>query len=207
MLVDWRYYGKTKLSDDFWLLVESLNEMGRRWAGSGDITETKGAQGIALRYAAALRSLRDHCLQDELFLPDFNGYTQELEYQGYVGDSTQPSSGKTPTALSSMEQGQRHPRVTADWPRPNHSNLESRLSYAGTQSVEARRFGNPALMMNSGPVYFGHENSSTSQGQQGMVNLESEMTGDVGEFLMHLDRVIAYDDGSLFTTNLEQPGW
>lgn len=200
MLVDWKYYGKKKLSDDFWLIIESLIDMGQRW--NGKCTATEGNQVTAMRYVTELRRLRELCLQHEAFQPDFNDYTQGVNLPENAGYDAHTPSGAT---LAGLQNEQAHPRLTMDWVGPAET---QRLFHTGpTPAGAAKHVGEHALFMEPGTVYFGNDEASASQEQQELGALNSEVPEGVGDFLMHLDRVIAYDDGSLFTTNLDQSGW
>ncbi|KAF6818089.1 hypothetical protein CPLU01_13410 [Colletotrichum plurivorum] len=79
LLVHWRYYD-ADLVPDFWLLVEGLEEMARRWAGP--ILRERHAQCLAGKYAAQLRDLHSRCETDPQFAVDVLGYSSGITGQG-----------------------------------------------------------------------------------------------------------------------------
>ena len=108
----WRYYG-TELAAEFWLLVECLDEMSKRWAGS---TKGLGAgPDLAGKYASQLRVLHEKCSEDSAFSMDVLGYVadgfpeqsaqnQPKEPQGSSGEHGMPTAiPPQPAAVSSLD--------------------------------------------------------------------------------------------------------
>ncbi|KAL0934776.1 uncharacterized protein CTRU02_209367 [Colletotrichum truncatum] len=79
LLVHWRYY-EADLVPEFWLLVEGLEEMAKRWVGP--ILREKHAQCLAGKYAAQLRELHQKCEADSRYSVDVLGYSSGISGQG-----------------------------------------------------------------------------------------------------------------------------
>ncbi|GJC84374.1 hypothetical protein ColLi_07212 [Colletotrichum liriopes] len=79
LLVHWRYYD-AELAHEFWILVESMEEMAKRWVGP--ILREKHAQCLAGKYAAQLRELHRKCEADPQFNVDVLGYSSSISGQG-----------------------------------------------------------------------------------------------------------------------------
>ncbi|KAK0368872.1 hypothetical protein CLIM01_13767 [Colletotrichum limetticola] len=79
LLVHWRYYD-AELAPEFWILVESMEEMAKRWVGP--ILKEKHAQCLAGKYAAQLRDLHRKCQADPQFTVDVLGYSSGVGGQG-----------------------------------------------------------------------------------------------------------------------------
>ncbi|OLN92832.1 putative transcriptional regulatory protein C530.05-like protein 11 [Colletotrichum chlorophyti] len=80
LLVHWRYSADAELAPEFWTLVESLEEMAKRWVGP--ILREKHSQCLAGKYAAQLRELRQKCETDPHFSVDVLGYSSGISGQG-----------------------------------------------------------------------------------------------------------------------------
>lgn len=80
LLVHWRYYG-SDLPQEFWLLVEGLDEMAKRWLGTGEgrpgwsAGRREGQRCLAETYADHLRDLHQRCVADTNFSVDVLGYS------------------------------------------------------------------------------------------------------------------------------------
>ncbi|OBS23953.1 hypothetical protein FPOA_04501 [Fusarium poae] len=74
LLVHWRYY-KTVLAHEFWVLVESLDDFAKRWAGP--ISKDKSKISLAGRYSSQLRALYQKCTENPDHCPDVVGYSTD----------------------------------------------------------------------------------------------------------------------------------
>ncbi|KAK7219937.1 hypothetical protein V2G26_007940 [Clonostachys chloroleuca] len=72
LLVHWRHYN-TELLPEFWVLVDSLEEMARRWAGP--ILGHKASVSLAGKYASQLRMLHSRSEADPRLVIDVLGYS------------------------------------------------------------------------------------------------------------------------------------
>ncbi|KAK1994620.1 hypothetical protein LX36DRAFT_641127 [Colletotrichum falcatum] len=79
LLVHWRYYD-AELAPEFWILVESMEEMARRWVGP--VLREKHPQCLSGKYAAQLRELHRKCEADPQFNVDVLGYSSGINSQG-----------------------------------------------------------------------------------------------------------------------------
>lgn len=102
--VHWRYY-KTTLAPDFWLLVDCLDAMSKRWAGS--LPREGGKLDLARKYNSQLRALHTRCSGDPGFSLDVLGYstdgfpdetTRTQRAAGVEGDKSRQENGISPTA-------------------------------------------------------------------------------------------------------------
>lgn len=72
--VHWRYYN-TELAREFWLLVECLDDMSKRWAGTVGGLET--GSDLAAKYSSQLRALHCRCNENADFSLDALGYATD----------------------------------------------------------------------------------------------------------------------------------
>ena len=72
ILVHWRHY-RTHLAPEFWILVDALDDMARRWAGP--LLAHRAAQSLAGKYAEQLRLLHAQCEADPQLVIDVLGYS------------------------------------------------------------------------------------------------------------------------------------
>ncbi|KAK2060415.1 hypothetical protein LY76DRAFT_682747 [Colletotrichum caudatum] len=79
LLVHWRYYD-AELAPEFWILVESLEEMARRWVGPA--LREKHGHCLAGKYSAQLCDLHRKCEADPQFNVDVLGYSSGISSQG-----------------------------------------------------------------------------------------------------------------------------
>lgn len=88
LLVHWRYYG-SDLPQEFWLLVEGLDEMAKRWLGTGESRPgcSAGRQErrrcLAETYADHLRDLHQRCVADANFSVDVLGYSTVISNHSF----------------------------------------------------------------------------------------------------------------------------
>ncbi|TEA18605.1 putative transcriptional regulatory protein [Colletotrichum sidae] len=90
LLVHWRYY-EADLIPEFWLLVEGLEEMAKRWVGP--VLGEKRTYCLAGKYAAQLRELRHKCETDSHFAVDVLGYSSGISGQGCSPSAQTPGFG------------------------------------------------------------------------------------------------------------------
>nr|CEG04792.1 unnamed protein product [Fusarium clavum] len=80
-LVHWRYY-KTTLAPEFWVLVESLDDFAKRWAGP--VFKAKGKSSLAAKYSSQLRALFQKCTEN----PDYSPVVTHVPDQAPQGTDT-----------------------------------------------------------------------------------------------------------------------
>lgn len=72
--VHWRYYN-TELASEFWLLVDCLDDMSKRWSGTISGIETRC--DLAAKYSSQLRTIHHKCTESADFSPDALGYAAD----------------------------------------------------------------------------------------------------------------------------------
>jgi hypothetical protein len=80
--VHWRYYN-SELLPEFWSLVESLENMSRRWVGPG--RHHLAESSLAGKYGRQLRQLHQRCVANPDFRIDVLGYSTSITNQGSDG--------------------------------------------------------------------------------------------------------------------------
>lgn len=150
LLAHWRYIPGNVLPPEFWVLLQSLEDMSRRWFAFAE-TPVPGQQDLFTKYASRLKELYDRCATDENYQINITGYTHDINHQ-HQGVGTAESY--------------------ASWPQ--HSELVT------SQEINLP-LGNPpdSADFNTIPQIMLDQN------------------------FMELDRVIAFDDGSMFTAAFE----
>lgn len=137
--VHWRYYN-TELARELWYLIESLEEMARRWRGSASLNSPQ-RRCLASTYADHLRDLHRRCLA----APNFN--VDVLAYSTVISNHNTPSSaGSAGSNRSPLAQNhQQHPESAMK--SVSNSNIPQEigqiLSQPGTQWCHAEDFVNP----------------------------------------------------------------
>ncbi|CAG7554975.1 unnamed protein product [Fusarium equiseti] len=81
LLVHWRYY-KTTLAPEFWVLVESLDDFAKRWAGP--VFKAKEKSSLAAKYSSQLRALFQRCTEN----PDYSPVVTHVPDQAPQGTDT-----------------------------------------------------------------------------------------------------------------------
>ncbi|KAM5377893.1 hypothetical protein ACJZ2D_004797 [Fusarium nematophilum] len=177
LLVHWRYY-RTELSSEFWLLVDSLDEMAKRWAGP--ILKEKDRSSLAGKYSAQLRALQAKCEAR----PDFS-----VDVLGYSTDGLSDHTASPPTADANASAGD----VQDQSFRQSGQYQDS--SIAGPQGVESTAnnaqqsmlAGQLNSMIQVSPTYQALEHHSPDE-------LSAISTVLMDQGFMQLDRVISFDD-------------
>lgn len=107
LLVHWRYYGH-ELPQALWLLVDSLDEMAKRWRGPlQNRSPASSSSGqcqhpcLAETYAAHLRDLHQRCVVDPNFSVDVLGYSTVISSKQFRHRQQEPPTRYTQTFGSS----------------------------------------------------------------------------------------------------------
>lgn len=172
--VHWRYYAE--LAPEFWLLVECLDDMSKRWGGSfGRL----GGSDLAGRYAAQLRSLHGKCSGDS----DFS-----LDVLGYVADGFPEHSARHQPKEPNDSNGD-HGVPTAIPPRAAPaSNVEPIRDRPGDPRGPISAVGLSSMLQTS-PTSNHFEQHSQDE-------LSAISTALMDQDFTQLDRVISFDDMS-----------
>jgi hypothetical protein len=171
LLLYWRYSSIDCLSPEFWLLIQSLEAMSKRWAG------LVGPQdNLASKYSATLIQLHAQCTQDESFAISIPAYTTEVKH------SKVPL--QTPSGGLDRRQWLRNEA-------PNVPSPQLRTTYSATELVSQYT----PVNISSNAISLGHstEPYSGGSGSGGELGMISQMLFDAQ--FADMDRVISFDDG------------
>lgn len=149
LLIHWRYSPSGQLAPEFWALIQSLEELSRRWNGFSD-DSTNAHSNVFKKYMTRLQQLHEHCILDESFQIDPTDYTNDLHRRR--DERTTPSAA-------------------ADWP-----GLAQPLD---TQSLHVVQENWPGDAVFTDP------------------HVDSNFLID--QNFLDMERIIAFDDGSMFT--------
>lgn len=201
-LVHWRYYASNPLGEEFWFLVHSLAELSHRWSSN---SEAAPDTNLAGKYALKLRELHRICAQDESFRLDPMDYTCEIEHGIYktssaasIGNDGSTSASELFNHVGDAEFMTSIPPVTEPAGSSRFSNNvgSSVSNMASLATPLTSTFSDIGMQALRGAV----DDLDTS-GVSSMQNILLD-----GQF-MNLDRVITYDDGSLFAAELNDGSW
>lgn len=205
MLIHWRHDTQNRHLDEFWSLTHSLEEMSRRWNGPSVGPEIQ-RRDLSAKYAWRLRDLHRRCMQDKHFRINVMDYTQEIDhrtsfappqrrYSGGLGMPVCLPPQEPPEAPQSQWQGT---PSTAPAVYNGQAVMESQQAEQHP-SMTYQQYGmGPASLMNQNQGPHGHA------GHDG-----ADMTRQMAtnEYLVDMDRVIAFNDGSLFTVDMANGVW
>ncbi|CAJ0541139.1 Ff.00g079010.m01.CDS01 [Fusarium sp. VM40] len=176
LLLHWRYCA-TALSAEFWLLMQNLELMAKRWAGPHQLGP---GENFASKYQSTLTDLHGRCIQDESFVINPSAYTTEVKPKT-------DQHGMSQNCFSAS--GSSQPQA----PDVNQQNSEA-------QYIQPNAPGNPyftGIATNMVDSQITPRSRSVGSGDLGVI---SQMLLDA-EFL-DMDRVISFDDG-IFGTEQE----
>ncbi|KAH7361319.1 fungal-specific transcription factor domain-containing protein [Pyrenochaeta sp. MPI-SDFR-AT-0127] len=78
LLAHWRYTAGNQLSPEFWSLMQSLEEMSRRWTAYSE--KAPGEQDLFTKYAGRLKELYELCATDESYQINVMDYTNDINH-------------------------------------------------------------------------------------------------------------------------------
>ncbi|KAF3343062.1 hypothetical protein VD0004_g432 [Verticillium dahliae] len=218
LLSKWRYTTREDLAPDFWCLVQSLEEMARRWVGPHGLDN--GRVCLAAKYAQKLTESYHRCVSDEHFRISGLGYTNEIDHsvvrasrdvEGHSGrDQTNGANPMRQLAVPTSHAAQGTsgfrpppppppaaaavPSPTGPGPFPGQPGMALGMA-AGPGGMPTSAMAGSSLggMVRPAPYHRGAEMGGIDQafGNQQYVDM---------------DRVISYDDG-MFGTEYEGGGW
>ena len=190
LLIHWRYYVESQLAPEFWSLTDCLDEVSKRWKGSiwGASTQTLN---LPAKFALKLHELHGRCLNDPGFRIDVAAYTREIDHN--PADQHSASIGTFPysTPNAGVWDNALLPRTPARGNNPINSILAGAPPPASVYvdpEGQARR-------------------GSTTSSMMGMDEFSTIPNAMLDQQFMNLDRIIAFDDGSMFTTELDPKSW
>ena len=182
-----RYYN-TDLAPEFWLLVECLEDMSKRWEGS--VGGVNAGSDLAAKYASRLRALHGKCSEDPHFTLDALGYAtdgfpdqQVRHQQGESHCNIEPRGDGIPVAspldAASVSNHQQALGATPEDPRRPVSGVQL------------------SSMLQPSPTNRHFEHHSQDE-------LAAISTALMDQDFTQLDRVISFDDMS-FTVQVGNP--
>ncbi|KAH8683616.1 fungal-specific transcription factor domain-containing protein [Ilyonectria robusta] len=183
LLLHWRNGSVVGLTAEFWLLVESLKAMSRRWAGTHDAQCLQN--NLAAKYASFLIELHSRCAQDESFSINVPGYTTEVKHSN---TNSQSPIGNPNNSRTSTQQVMFAPQSIATTMTPS--------SYPVQITAPMQSNNIPNLIQ---PDSYHRGSVST-----GDLTAISQMLLD--QQFADMDRIISYDDG-MFVAEYEGGGW
>lgn len=179
--VHWRYY-RTNLAPEFWLLVDCLDAMSRRWAGS--LPRAEGKLDIAAKYSSQLRALHTKCSGDPDFSLDVLGYSTD----GFPDETTRAQRERGAGVDRGSQENGISPRAGFNpAPVPNTEGVEA-------PTGDIQRFVPDSRL--SSILQVSPTNPHLEQHSQD--ELSAISTALMDQDFTQLDRVISFDDDMLF---------
>ncbi|KZL63105.1 fungal specific transcription factor [Colletotrichum incanum] len=191
LLVHWRYYD-AELAHEFWILVESMEEMAKRWVGP--ILREKHAQCLAGKYAAQLRELHRKCEADPQFNVDVLGYSSGISGQGCSSAAQTPDfSHQQGNALFAQHNNRMAPPASSPM-APNQATTVSQSRpppiFTSQQSPGQLRQGSMVGPMGSPMPMAGYTPRDPDAPDE--LSAISHMLMD--QRFIEMDRIISFDD-------------
>ena len=195
LIIHWKYETGNELPDEFWSLVRSLEEMSRRWNGRLDSPPQQ--QDLSTKYAVSLKNLYELCASDDSVRLNVMDYTREISHHPRSRNRSRSQdfvptprpipaqySTKWPCDPSAMPDVV--PGMNATVPFSPHSVL-------GTNLPASLTINTPGAQT----VQNGLESGDFTNIPQMMLD----------HHFINMDRVITFDDGSMFAATLEHNAW
>ncbi|KAM0214428.1 hypothetical protein ACHAPQ_007352 [Fusarium lateritium] len=184
-LVHWRYY-KTELAPEFWVLVDSLDDFAKRWAGP--LVKSKVQTCLAGKYSAQLRALHKRCAESPEYSPDVVGYSTD----GFITQGSGYSPNDQDASLQVF--------------RPNDSVsdlLDPSLATGALNQLDQMQTHIPNHQLNFLPQI-----SPTNQGLEhhSPDELSAISTVLMDQDFMQMDRVISFDDMMFTAQTIDDQG-
>jgi hypothetical protein len=191
LLIYWKNDPLNQHLDDFKSITQSLEEISRRWNGANPNSKPKD---LALKYAAKLKDTYRRCQEDQDFTIIVSDYTQEMQYQSWsFGEDHIPASVTDRRGLHQWT-------TTLELQDPWQSQLLANDTTSNPPRSSPAQYqaasGNQVSM-----------DSTASGNLNNPTGLVSKPFMPVEEYFMDIDRVISFDDGSLFMAGMENGAW
>lgn len=205
LLIHWRYYPEGPLGDEFWFLVQSLEEISRRWTGAADQSDNSPLD-LAAKYASKLQELHQACAADETFRLNVTGYTNEINHgvqtgthNGIEGRLVEVHTPQ-PQADSDVNRWVAYASANNGLRRTSHIN--GNMPPPGVLPSETPASLNQMPVVADGTAIYTNATSGMALGD---LNGMPQMLLD--HHFINMDRVITYDDGAMFSADLDGGGW
>ncbi|KAM0282036.1 hypothetical protein ACHAQH_003242 [Verticillium albo-atrum] len=196
LLVHWRHYD-ADLSPEFWVLVQNLEEMARRWMGH---LREQQAPCLAGKYALQLRDLHSQCESNPDMIFDVLGYSD-----GTLGPS--PAVMDRATPIVRPQEAPRTEKEVSPTYNPFPA-IEVSLQQTGHEAgFTLQRYQDPLTGVGSAktpkPLVSTGLTPRGPEGQPDELSTISHMLMD--QRFLDMDRVISFDD-MMFTAQTASPG-
>lgn len=213
LLLHWQYSSTDSLAPDFWSLVQSLEEMARRWAGPHSLEHDR-IVNLAAKYSQKLTEFHNRCLHDESFRIGVLGYTTDIDHSSSHPTPPPPTltaggreaPREDPTGIDTREQPmmpRSNPEHEAQHPisvgnsglPPNFELVQPPYPPQGVSmnfppAPNAMQAPSPLVPNSNMDRSNSYHRGSTGSGELGAI---SQLLMD--QQFMDMDRVISYDDG------------
>ncbi|UZP36671.1 hypothetical protein NXS19_004487 [Fusarium pseudograminearum] len=187
LLIHWKSDPSNGHLNDFESMTQSLDEMSRRWNGS---RKEGQPMDLAFKYATKLKAMYRRCQENQSFTIIVSDYTQDMECRTW---DHMPASA---TERGKAQQWPNASELQDPWQAQLLAN--STTSYPlGSSPVQYQEAGR-----NQGSM--GSTGSGDLDDATGMV---SKQLMPMEEYFMDMDRIIAFNDGSLFMSGMENGAW
>ncbi|KAL2016683.1 hypothetical protein VTK56DRAFT_3185 [Thermocarpiscus australiensis] len=208
LLVSWRYsYIEAELADDFWVLVRALEEFSTRWrgrgAGNSSIDSDAGAcqLDLAAKYAQKLKDLHTRCMQDRGFKVNIAAYTAEIEHS-IPRQTDHEASGRSEDPYQT--EGAQQQRGILGWDMYKSPEVPNPLLVGEPHHSRVAAFS-PETAPTAG-------SGAMPPGGADMLNLGAEHNlGSISQTLLgqqfgEMDRIIGFEDGTMFAATTDGCG-
>lgn len=204
MLVHWHHDPSNHHLEEFWSMIKSLEEMSRRWNGVARDSEVQ-PRDLAAKYGAKLRDMYQRCLQDDDFQINVADYAQDIDHR-----SLKQTEGRRCWASANMngqtQQYPDHPESQQLWSTGNPS-MTSMAPFPNMNMATHQPHGTSTVQFatvdgNQDPL-----GGSVSDNPADPTSICSGSFNAVEDYFMDMDRVIAFNDGSLFSAGLGDGSW
>ncbi|KAI9148232.1 putative transcriptional regulatory protein [Paramyrothecium foliicola] len=224
LLLHYRDADEAEPAPQFWSLTESLDAIGRRWAGQIANQSLQSMPNLAQKYSAKLAQMVAQLRQDPEFRLPVLAYTKEVDHSSeslldvvVLDDADGSESNDASSSTIRVSQG------TAPLPRNPETSITVGLAddagpvpnaSAGRQLSSNMQPVVPGSKRVPEPMYtptMAAPGMEASMNPPDNVGRRSVDLGDISQLLlnqqfMELNRVISYDDG-MFGTEFDGPPW
>ncbi|KAB8215549.1 fungal-specific transcription factor domain-containing protein [Aspergillus novoparasiticus] len=205
-------YSGSDVDDRFWALVQSLDEMSRRWNGNVIVMPetTTLTEDLAAKYASKLREMKGMCTQGLGYKINVLDYTQDIDHCNRKIDPIVGDQG--PVATPNDATGQPYLNLQAQ----SEHNSQVPRKHAENQTNGNLTNAAPAVALPC-PATSIPLPRNPNHHHQSMYGQEAYSPGDdqapcglgaisqvlLGHQFLDLDRIISFDNG-MFSANLDQ---
>ncbi|KAL5362696.1 fungal-specific transcription factor domain-containing protein [Aspergillus floccosus] len=214
LILSWNHNAtQTSVASEFWILIQNLDMMSSRWAGSHH--NKQSGENLAAKYSSTLNALHRRCSQNESFSITISGYTTEMmqldKLTPRLGD-TQESPIRLSEAPSNRVQSATEDLQTyiPAQERNGGRNAASRPQASASQRMPVMTPDAFSFNAERAAEYTGIP-TPLRPGSYNRLSIPAVESMEIPQMLLDqqftdLDRVITYNDG-LFGSDLEAQRW